>query len=596
MPSINADIALQLKSLDRQLNQMNRKFDRSFDRASKDARVAGQNIKKGLSAGFALVGVAAFGIALRGAFNLAKESIKLFDIQQKAEAKLLTALKGRINIQKRLIVQAQALQGTTLFGDEATIEAQAFLAAMGLQEKAIIRLTPLIQDLATKANMTLVGAADLVAKSVGSSTNALSRYGITIEGAVGSAQRLESAIKGLNDQVGGQSEAAAKVGAGALTQFGNLVDDIKETIGGALIPTLNDLVVELKKFDVEGAVESVKELGKVIAWVSKLGTNFVKILTLGIPDLLQRIWGEMAEITLDAADDIKDASDSIVESLDKIGDGFMLLEPVTVQWVGAIAGAENAIKLLNKQLKNATESEIPGFLAAIALAQTELDRLTQGEIIKDVGGPVKSKKPGAGSVFRDSERLGLGIVPGELLPDIKKETEPVLAEIQQFTDQANAMIQQAATDIFVGIGDAISQGLSGITTGFQTILSIFGSFLQQFGKLLIAYGNAGLALKQGLINPIAAIVAGIALVAIGGAIKNLLSKGPSVPQLAIGTNLVRSDGIAHLHRGEQVVPAQVASGGFTGGKIELVGDGVRYDGKDFILAIRQAESDLDRIA
>ena len=53
--------------------------------------------------------------------------------------------------------------------------------------------------MATAKGMNLSAAADLVAKSVGSSTNALSRYGIQIEG-VGSTERLDSAVIALEGQ------------------------------------------------------------------------------------------------------------------------------------------------------------------------------------------------------------------------------------------------------------------------------------------------------------------------------------------------------------------------------------------------------------
>jgi len=200
-----------------------------------------------------LGGLMAGAFAVGAIANFTKASLKAYDVQAKAEAKLLTALKGREGVQKRLMQQAADLQKITLFGDEQTIEAQAFLATMGLSESQIIKITPLVQDLATKMGSSLTSAADLVAKSVGSSTNALSRYGITIEGAAGSNERLESAVRALNQQVGGQAQAAAGVGTGAMTQLGNAMGDLQEKIGlllsYAIIPLVKNINNLLETLD-----------------------------------------------------------------------------------------------------------------------------------------------------------------------------------------------------------------------------------------------------------------------------------------------------------------------------------------------------------
>ena len=68
---------------------------------------------------------------------LAAVSVKTADTQMQAEAKLLNALKGREDVQKRLIAQAAELQGRSLFGDEEIINQQAVLAAMGRTEQQI---------------------------------------------------------------------------------------------------------------------------------------------------------------------------------------------------------------------------------------------------------------------------------------------------------------------------------------------------------------------------------------------------------------------------------------------------------------------------
>jgi hypothetical protein len=56
---------------------------------------------------------------------------------------------------------------------------------------------------------------------------------------------------------------------------------------------------------------------------------------------------------------------------------------------------------------------------------------------------------------------------------------------------------------------------------------MFGGFVAQMGKMIIAYGISMSAFKKAFTNPIAAIVAGAALVVIGSAISNYAAKGPS---------------------------------------------------------------------
>ena len=234
------------------------KVQKGFKKTSKSLKKVGKAMTLGLTAPMA---------AFAGA------SIKAFDTQAKAEAKLLTALKGNQKAFADLKTQAQELQKVTLFGDEETMAAQSMLAAMGLEEEAIKRLTPLVQDMATAKGMNLSAAADLVAKSVGSSTNALSRYGIQIEGAVGSSERLDSAIAGLTNQFEGQSKAAAQAGAGGLKQLQNSFGDLMEDIGGLLIPVLNKLVGFI-----QGLIKSFNGLDK--------GTKVIIIAIGGVIALL----------------------------------------------------------------------------------------------------------------------------------------------------------------------------------------------------------------------------------------------------------------------------------------------------------------------
>ena len=227
------------------------KMDKAMGRSHRNVGNYADSLKKGAAVvgKYALAIGAAF-MAVKKLFNATKESIDKFDQQVRAEVSLEVAL-GRTS--KALLEQASALQQTTRFGDEATIQGQAFLAQMGLEEDAILKLTPAILDMAQAKGMDLKSAFDMVAKSVGSSTNALARYGIQFDGVVGSTERTDNALAALNEKFSGQAEAAT-AGAGKLVQLDNAYGDLQETIGGILVNAFEPFLASthnlVKSFDV----------------------------------------------------------------------------------------------------------------------------------------------------------------------------------------------------------------------------------------------------------------------------------------------------------------------------------------------------------
>ena len=172
-----------------------------------------------------------------------KEAIRLAGIQEQAEKRLAVALGGT---SQALLKQATALQQVTTFGDESIIGVQASIAAFVKNEDQIKKATEATLDMAVAMGMDLKGAGDLIAKTLGSSTNALSRYGIQVEGAVGSTERLESLTANVAKLFGGQAKAQALTMAGAIEQAKNAMGDAAEEIGTALGPAIVSIAKELK--------------------------------------------------------------------------------------------------------------------------------------------------------------------------------------------------------------------------------------------------------------------------------------------------------------------------------------------------------------
>ena len=248
------------------------------EKASKGVGKVSAGMKKlALAAG----GAAAAFFGARMLIDGVKQSIELFKRQELAEKKLEIAL-GKTS--KALLNQATALQQSTMFGDEAIIEAQALIAAFVKEEDAIMAATEATLDLAAAKGMDLVTAADLVSKTLGSSTNALSRYGIQVEGAVGSQERLNSLTGNLADVFGGQATEQTETLAGAMEQMSNSAGDVAEKIGEALAPTIinianwlsdaavavGDWVSSWTESDLETSIREIQAMGEEALVLQKI--------------------------------------------------------------------------------------------------------------------------------------------------------------------------------------------------------------------------------------------------------------------------------------------------------------------------------------
>ena len=181
---------------------------------------------KGLGVSAIKAGAAFFGA--RALIDGMKQSVELAGIQEQAEKRLEVALGKR---SKALLDQATALQQQTTFGDEAIIGVQASIGAFVKSESQIKKATSATLDMAVAMGMDLKSSGDLIAKTLGSSTNALSRYGIQVEGAVGSQERLESLTTNIAKLFGGQATAQAQTFAGSIEQMKNAFGDTAETLG-----------------------------------------------------------------------------------------------------------------------------------------------------------------------------------------------------------------------------------------------------------------------------------------------------------------------------------------------------------------------------
>lgn len=191
------------------------------------------------------------GAAFAGFVGVIGKSIAAYKEQEKAVNSLNQALKTQgifsEQLSKQYQEQASELQNLTTFADDAIISAQAQIQAF-LKDRTVSKeLTQATLDLAQAKGIDLATAANIVGKSIGTSTNALQRYGVVVNSSATTSEKLDQVIKGLNRQFGGQAEAATQ-GLGALDQLKNTFGDIFDEIGKRLAPAVSTLAKQLNEF------------------------------------------------------------------------------------------------------------------------------------------------------------------------------------------------------------------------------------------------------------------------------------------------------------------------------------------------------------
>ncbi len=246
-------------------------------------------------------------------------SLHLADVQAKAEAKVQQALKTTNQTVgynfRQLTDYASELQGKTIFGDETILAKSTarLLAFTNITGENFKRTQALALDLATALEMDLGSASLQLGKALSdplTKLSSLSRAGITFSeeqtavirqlaktGELAKAQAM--ILDELEKKFGGQAEAAARTGLGAVQQLKNAWGDFLEQIGAAIMPfatkvagALSTVVQMLQSMSpammqtivvVAGLVAAVEPLslgiGAVIKVLPMLAAGFTALLS-----------------------------------------------------------------------------------------------------------------------------------------------------------------------------------------------------------------------------------------------------------------------------------------------------------------------------
>lgn len=236
-----ADLLIKIGADSYEFKQKTQQVERDFDLLSKKLDKVGKELSLKLTAPLTALGV----VALNNA-----------DIQQQAEQRLLTALKGRSDMQQRLIAEAGELQSRSTLGDEAIIGQQAYLASLGMTEEQIGHVIEASAQLSYATGMTLDSAVKNLAKTYGGLTGELGESIPKLKELTTEQLKNGEAVDFILENYKGFAEAAAETGIGPIKQLKNAWGDFLEQIGAIIMPitakvagALSSVVAALQAMD-----------------------------------------------------------------------------------------------------------------------------------------------------------------------------------------------------------------------------------------------------------------------------------------------------------------------------------------------------------
>ncbi len=342
---------------------------------------------RGVMTGF-VVAAAVVGVAIGKMVSKVNEWITAANVQEDAISRLNAQLSkfGPVaaTVSLELQKQASALQRVTRFGDEVTISAQEQLAVFAKSGEGIKALTIAAQDFATAQGIDLVGAAKLLAKTLGSSTNALIRYGIEVNGAAGSSERLESLTSSISDLFAGRATAAADTYAGVLERIANAQGDFSEKLGGAITGSEDLLKAQSNLAQtLEGVNEAMDSGTGFLAKFNLLVVQLKVGLLQGAENL--GLFGRAQRDVANSADEIADAMGKEIVAVETLEQKMKRLKAESDSLVASQNALVTAANKVTAALGETTSVELSNQIFDITVglkAQAEILGVNSDEFVR----------------------------------------------------------------------------------------------------------------------------------------------------------------------------------------------------------------------
>jgi hypothetical protein len=288
--------AEKIKKLNAQINALGGpamvKSQREVNKLERELKLLNQSADKGhpiftrftsgiaigtIAANVAMRAFSAFTGFIKGTLQAAMESDKVWgDVSAS-----LDRHRGAVDVNVESVKKfAEEMQTLTGISDELVGTAFQKLHDQNINVADSMNLTRSAMDMAAAKGMDVAETANLIGKSINSSTNALGRYGIEIDKSLPKQEQMRQVQEKINDMFGGAAAARMLTTAGKLELLKQRMGDLQEAIGGVVTQS--------------GAFEWFTSIiGEAADYWARLITSFTYIGS--VPDQIAAVTAELQE-------------------------------------------------------------------------------------------------------------------------------------------------------------------------------------------------------------------------------------------------------------------------------------------------------------
>jgi hypothetical protein len=379
------------------------------------------------------------GMASAAAGFLAANKVKDFfiDIAKAANEKqqAIANLANTMGVyNKELITQAEELEKTTLYSNEATIGAQAMLATYVRNADQLKILTPLVQDFAAKTGQDLNTAARMVSQSFAGTNEGIGKYKANINGAAGSNERFNSIVENMNKLFGGSAKIAAEVGTGPLQVMQNRIESIKDDIGEQLLPYLKQFSEYiLNNIDtIKMFLDSTVKVSLVLVQLGKSIYHFSESAISGFSAIIEFIMGSVVEFIHNVYRKVLQSTDIVINTFNSVRSKITGTKYDHSDLANTMAGEYSYLKTVSNEFWNSNVKHAQN--ADKAFGKSIEDLYNIGNIFKKQAEFIPKVVGGKGKVEFANDKTKAGVKNNDGIEKIYSES---LKRMKEMIPEAN---------------------------------------------------------------------------------------------------------------------------------------------------------------